>query len=66
MVSGIIQIAIGLAGMTLGLTADKFYAGFMRRPRPNEKPMPKWLGRTIFVVVGMGFIYSGVRDILRR
>src|SRR5258705_11435232 len=34
----------------------------MRRPRLDEKPAPKWLGRTIFVVVGVIFILAGLSD----
>ena len=53
---------MGLVAIIFGFTADQFYPAFMRRPRPDEKPMPKWVGRTIFAVVGAGFIYSGLSD----
>ena len=62
MAGGICQIFVRLVAIVFGFTADAFYTGFMRRPRPDEKPMPKWLGRTIFTVVGAGFIYSGLSD----
>jgi hypothetical protein len=59
---GIFQIFVGLVAIVSGFTAGAFYPAFMRRPRPDEKPMPKWLGRTIFTVVGPGFMYSGLSD----
>jgi putative Mn2+ efflux pump MntP len=59
---GIIQILVGIVAIVLGFTADAFYPAFMRRPRPDERPMPKWVGRAIFSVVGAGFIYSGLSD----
>jgi hypothetical protein len=46
----------------LGFSAGEFYAAFIRRPKPDEKPMNKWLGRTIFAVVGVLFILSGFSD----
>jgi hypothetical protein len=53
---------VGLVAIVLGFTANNFYAAFMRRPRPDERPMPKWAGRAVSVVVGGGFIYSGLSD----
>jgi hypothetical protein len=61
---GIFQIFVGLVAIVSGFTAGAFYPAFMRRPRPDDKRMPKWLGRTIFTVVGAGFIYSGLPDLL--
>ena len=61
--AGIIQIVVGIVAIVFGFLADAFYPAFMRRPRPDEKPMPKWLGRTIFVLVGVVFILSGFSDI---
>jgi drug/metabolite transporter (DMT)-like permease len=60
---GIFQIFVGLVAIVFGFTADAFYPTFMRRPRPDEKPMPKWAGRAISVVVGVIFILSGFSDI---
>jgi len=59
---GILQIIVGITAIVLGFSAGAFYPVFMRRPRPDERPMPKWVGRTIFTVVGVGFIYSGLSD----
>ncbi len=53
---------MGLVAIVLGFTAKNFYAAFIRRPEPDEMPMPKWVGRTIFTMVGAGFIYSGLSD----
>jgi hypothetical protein len=61
---GIVQIVVGVAGIVFAfLPGGAFYPAFMRRPRPDEKPVPKWLGRTVFVVVGIGFILSGLSDL---
>jgi putative Mn2+ efflux pump MntP len=59
---GVFQIVVGLVAIAFGFTAGEFYPAFMRRPKPEEKPMPKWLGRTIFAAVGVVFILSGFSD----
>jgi len=56
MTTGILLIVVGLVAIVFGLLADEFYAAFIRRPAPEEKPMPRWLGRIIFLAVGVGFI----------
>jgi hypothetical protein len=61
--AGIIQIVVGIVAIVFGFLADAFYPAFMRRPRPDEKPMPKWLGRVIFVVVGLVFITAGISSL---
>ena len=66
MIASILLIAVGLAGAVFGLLADEFYPAFIRRPAPSEKPVPKWLGRIIFVAVGMWFIYSGITHLPRH
>ena len=66
MEAGIIQILVGIVAIVFGFIADAFYPAFMRRPKPDEKPMPKWLGRAISVVVGAGFILSGLWDLRHR
>jgi hypothetical protein len=38
---GIFQIFVGLVAIVFGFTAGAFYPAFMRRPGPDEKPMPK-------------------------
>jgi len=48
------------------LLPGEFYPAFIRRPAPSEKPIPKWLGRTIFVSVGMWFVYSGITHLPRQ
>jgi hypothetical protein len=63
MAGAIFQISVGVVAIVFGLSADAFYPAFMRRPKPDEKPMPKWLGRTISVIVGIVFILSGLSDL---
>jgi len=60
MAAGIVQIVVGIVVIIFGFNADAFYAAFMRRPRPDEEPMPKRLGRIIYVVVGLVFIIAGI------
>jgi hypothetical protein len=57
---GIIQIVVGMVAIVFGFIADAFYPAFLRRHKPDEKPMPKWLGRTISAAVGVWFIISGI------
>jgi putative Mn2+ efflux pump MntP len=65
-IASILLIAVGLAGTIFGLLLGEFYAAFIRRPAPSEKPIPKWLGRIIFVSVGMWFVYSGITHLLHH
>jgi putative Mn2+ efflux pump MntP len=60
---GIFQILVGVAAIVIGFTAGEFYPAFMRRPRPDEKPMPKWLGKMISIVVGLVLILSGFSNL---
>jgi hypothetical protein len=60
---GIFQIFVGVVAIVFGFAGGTFYPAFTRRPRSGEKPMPKWLGRKIFAVVGVGFILSGLSDL---
>jgi hypothetical protein len=65
-IASILLIAVGLAGTVFGLLPGEFYPAFIRRPGPSEKPMPKWLGRIIFVAVVMWFVYSGITHLLHH
>ena len=56
MLEGVLLIGAGLAGILFGTIADGFSTGFIAS---RGRPMPKWLGRGIFVVVGLWFIYWG-------
>ena len=63
MAAGTVRIVVGIVAIVFGFLADAFYPAFMRRPRPDDKPMPKWLGRIIFVVVGVVFIIAGISSL---
>lgn len=65
-IASILLAAVGLAGTIFGLLPGEFYTAFIRRPDPSEKTIPKWLGRIIFVAVGMWFVYSGITDLLHH
>ena len=58
MAQGIITILLGLAVIVVGLTAKRFNPAFMRETREHEKT-PRWLGRTIYLAVGIWCIYMG-------
>jgi putative Mn2+ efflux pump MntP len=60
---GIIGIIIGIVAVMFGMIADRFNTGFIRS---SGRPMPNWLGRTIFTAVGLWFIYMGLRQICRH
>jgi hypothetical protein len=62
-VAGIIQVVVGIVAIVFGLSADAFYPAFIRRPRPDEKPAPRWLGITISVTVGVVFIVAGISSL---
>jgi hypothetical protein len=59
MAQGIITILLGIAVIVVGMTAKRFNPAFMRETRPDEKPTPRWLGRTIYLAVGVWCIYMG-------
>jgi hypothetical protein len=63
--AGIIQTVVGIVAIVCGCSQGEFYAAFIRRPKPDEKPAPKWLGRTIFVDVGVWFIISAILSLRR-
>lgn len=60
MAEGIFLIVLGLAGIVFGMTADSFSTGFVAS---KGRPMPKWLGRSFFVGVGLWFIFWGYRHL---
>jgi hypothetical protein len=57
--AGIIEIAVGVAVVVSGLRAREFYAAFIRRRKPGQKPVPRFLGIAVFLAVGLWFIYTG-------
>jgi hypothetical protein len=61
MAGGIFLIVVGLAGIVFGIVAEKFSTGFIAS---SGRPMPKWLGRTIFIAVGLWFTYWGWRQLI--
>lgn len=56
-------MVVGVVAIVFGFTGGAFYPAFMRRPRPDEKPVPRWLGRVIFAIVAVVFILSGLSDL---
>jgi hypothetical protein len=56
MVEGIFLIVLGVVGIVVGMTAESFNTGFIGS---HGRPAPKWLGRTIFTLVGLWAVYCG-------
>jgi hypothetical protein len=56
-------IVLGAAGIVLGLVAKTFYPG-LPGPRKGVKPLPRWLGRVWFFLIGSWFIYLGLRHVI--
>jgi hypothetical protein len=53
------MILLGIAVIMVGMTAKRFNPAFMREMKPDAKPTPLWLGRTIYFAVGVWCIYTG-------
>ena len=64
--TGILLVAVGLVGIVFGVLPGEFYAAFIRHPTPKERRMPTWLGRIIFLTVGIWFIFSGISHLSRH
>jgi len=54
-----ITIVLGIVVIVVGITAKRFNPAFMRETKADEKPTPRWLGRTIYIAVGIWCIYMG-------
>jgi len=59
-----ISILIGLASLTYAFTAKQFYAAKGRFTR--GRPLPKWIGRLLFLVVGVCFLFGGIATLFRK
>jgi len=56
-------IGLGLAVIVWGLIAKTFYPG-LPGPREGVKPLPGWLGRIWFFLIGIWIIYLGLRHVI--
>lgn len=58
---GVLAIVIGIAAIVVGLVNKQFYAAkSMYSAGEPGKPVPRWAGRTLFIVVGIIFIFGGI------
>jgi len=57
--SAIFELVAGVAAIIFAFVAGEFYPGMIGTPKRN--PLPKWLGRFVFVAGGSVFIYWAIR-----
>jgi|ERR1700678_837004 hypothetical protein len=55
-----VLVILGIASIVWGLKARQFYPGVLGMGH-RSRTIPKWVGRTWSVLVGLGFIYMGFR-----
>ena len=62
----LISIVIGFAAIVLSLFTKQFYEGRVLGGATSAKsrPIPTWLGRLVFIIVGILFILVGLRFFL--
>ena len=57
----VLLIAVGLAAIVLGLTVKQFYAAKGNIGSPGRgKPIARWKGQVLFVVIGIVFLALGI------
>jgi hypothetical protein len=55
----ILAIVVGFAAIALAFVAENFYPADLYGNSTSRKPLPKWMGRTLFVSVGILLIVCG-------
>jgi hypothetical protein len=64
MTERVIKIVLGCSLVGLGLTGRRFGWGGLGASRREGAPsVPRWLGGGLFVIVGLWFIYMGIRGL---
>jgi hypothetical protein len=57
----VVSVGIGVAGIIWAFVPGMtFYSGGFGISN-KKKPIPKWIGRIWFIIIGLGFIYLGLR-----
>jgi len=57
-----LSIVIGIVMIVVGLTAKQFYEGGLWSV--SNRPVPRWQGRALFLVVGGAFLAFGVSHLI--
>lgn len=55
----IVAVLVGFFAIVFAFLAKNFYAADIWGGSVGDKPIPKWLGRTLFVSVGIFMIVVG-------
>lgn len=63
---GIILILAGIVGIVVAIFGKEFYSGDILSfaGKKPEQRIPTWFGRSIFIVVGVFFIFGGIKLLL--
>ena len=56
----LLLLVLGVLTIAFGMSGDKFYPGMIRRRTAQDRPLPKWLGRVWFCVVGAAAISDAI------
>jgi hypothetical protein len=62
-VEGIISISLGGFFLAYGLTGKQFYGG-PSFGSGRGKPIPRWMGCLVFVLVGVGLLWAGISNLI--
>ena len=66
MIKDLAAIAAGTAFIVMGFAIKKFYySKSLHGALLSDKVAPTWLGRALFLLIGLGMVAIGVRDLLR-
>jgi di/tricarboxylate transporter len=49
-----VALLLGIAAIVLGMTAKEF------RNEATSRAIPQWLGRTVFILVGLVLVAAGI------
>ncbi len=55
-------LMIGIASILIGCMSKTFYY-IKGRTRSSDEPAPTWIGRSIFIGVGLLFVVMGLRHL---
>lgn len=59
------EVGTGLVAILMGIFGERFYAlGPGQRPTEQTRKIPKWLGRTWFIGIGLILMYWGLPSLL--
>jgi len=53
-------LLVGFGAIAVGIFGEKFYAADIYGGDVGDKPVPKWTGKLLFSLVGIGFVVLGI------